>query len=143
MLFGSAYGNSPSRNNLIDLRLRLYAYLGAEFQETLRARTIHGSTVDRIPLIDMPDFPIRDRFPPWMFRSPLPRFWRAGTQQALNFTHQMNETLEGMASGFVQVVVHKRDSILSMQKPKDDRVNCLNPYRLCFRVDLRIQRSAT
>lgn len=36
----------------------LYAYLGPRFQETLRSRTIHGSTVDRIPLIDMGGFPI-------------------------------------------------------------------------------------
>ncbi len=39
-------------------RYLLYAYLGPEFQDTLRARTVHGSTVDRIPLIDFPHFPI-------------------------------------------------------------------------------------
>ncbi len=39
-------------------RFLLYAYLGPEFQETLRERTIHGSTVDRIPLKALPDFPI-------------------------------------------------------------------------------------
>jgi type I restriction enzyme, S subunit len=39
-------------------RFLLYAYLGPEFQDTLRARTVHGSTVDRIPLIEFPSFPI-------------------------------------------------------------------------------------
>ena len=49
------------RAGKIDDRFLLYAYLGPAFQETLRSRTIHGSTVDRIPLIDMADlFP--DRF---------------------------------------------------------------------------------
>jgi type I restriction enzyme, S subunit len=40
-------------------RFLLYAYLSPAFQETLRAATVHGSTVDRIPLIDLPTFPIR------------------------------------------------------------------------------------
>lgn len=48
----------PDPNNVVP-RFLLYAYLGPEFQSTLRARTIHGSTVDRIPLIDFPNFPIR------------------------------------------------------------------------------------
>ncbi|MHB8059857.1 MAG: restriction endonuclease subunit S [Gaiellaceae bacterium] len=43
----------------VDARFLLYAYLGPQFQETLRARTVHGSTVDRVPLIDLPEFPIR------------------------------------------------------------------------------------
>jgi len=42
----------------VDNRFLLYAYLGPQFQEMLRARTIHGSTVDRIPLIEMAGFPI-------------------------------------------------------------------------------------
>ena len=42
----------------IDARFLLYAYLGPQFQEVLRARTVHGSTVDRIPLSDMPSFPV-------------------------------------------------------------------------------------
>lgn len=34
-------------------------YLAPEFQEVIRQRTIHGSTVDRIPLKEMGQFPIR------------------------------------------------------------------------------------
>lgn len=37
----------------------LYAYLAPEFQETIRSRTIHGATVDRIALKELPEFPIR------------------------------------------------------------------------------------
>jgi len=37
----------------------LRAYLGDRFQETIRQTTIHGSTVDRIPLKDMSRFAIR------------------------------------------------------------------------------------
>lgn len=37
----------------------LRAYLAAGFQEVIRQRTIHGSTVDRIPLREMGQFPIR------------------------------------------------------------------------------------
>jgi type I restriction enzyme S subunit len=39
--------------------LLLQAYMAPSFQETIRQRTIHGSTVDRIPLIDLGNFPIR------------------------------------------------------------------------------------
>jgi type I restriction enzyme, S subunit len=37
----------------------LQAYMASDFQETIRQRTIHGSTVDRIPLKEMENFPIR------------------------------------------------------------------------------------
>jgi type I restriction enzyme, S subunit len=42
-----------------DPRFLLYAYLGPEFQKVIRERSIHGATVDRIPLVDLPDWPIR------------------------------------------------------------------------------------
>lgn len=48
----------PDRSKIVP-RFLLYAYLGPEFQETIRSRTIHGSTVNRIPLKDFPSFPIR------------------------------------------------------------------------------------
>ncbi|MEM7770816.1 MAG: restriction endonuclease subunit S, partial [Cyanobacteria bacterium P01_A01_bin.37] len=34
----------------------LYAYLSPGFQSTLKSRTIHGSTVNRIPLTELPDY---------------------------------------------------------------------------------------
>lgn len=55
---GRRMGLLRARRGKVDNRFLLYAYLGPPFQETLRSRTIHGSTVNRIPLIDMPRFPI-------------------------------------------------------------------------------------
>ena len=55
---GRRMGLLRPRNGAVDARFLLYAFLGKGFQETLRSRTIHGSTVDRIPLIDMASFPI-------------------------------------------------------------------------------------
>jgi type I restriction enzyme S subunit len=43
----------------IDPRFLLYSFLAPEFQETIRKHTVHGSTVDRIPLLEFPNFPIR------------------------------------------------------------------------------------
>jgi type I restriction enzyme S subunit len=43
----------------VDSRFLLYAFLGPYFQEVLRSRTVHGSTVDRIPLIEFSAFPIQ------------------------------------------------------------------------------------
>ena len=56
---GRRMGLLRPRDGTVDPRFLLYAFLGPQFQETLRARTVHGSTVDRIPLIEMPRFPIR------------------------------------------------------------------------------------
>ena len=42
----------------VDPRFLLYAFLGPEFQETIRERTIHGSTVERILLTEFADFPM-------------------------------------------------------------------------------------
>ena len=56
---GRRIGLLRAKDGTVDPRFLLYAFLGTQFQETLRARTVHGSTVDRIPLIEMPGFPIR------------------------------------------------------------------------------------
>ena len=55
---GRRMGLLRARAGRVDPRFLLYAYLGPEFQATIRQRTVRGSTVDRIPLVDMPDFPI-------------------------------------------------------------------------------------
>jgi type I restriction enzyme S subunit len=55
---GRRMGLLRARSGEIDERFLLYAYLGPQFQEILRGRTVPGSTVDRIPLIDMPQFPM-------------------------------------------------------------------------------------
>jgi type I restriction enzyme, S subunit len=92
---GRRMGLLRSRPGKIDKRFLLYAYLGAQFQETLRSRTIHGSTVDRIPLIDMAEFPI------WVPDDPDEQRAIARILGALDdkieLNRRMNETLEAMA----------------------------------------------
>ncbi|WP_440893861.1 restriction endonuclease subunit S [Aeromonas dhakensis] len=48
----------PDRAKLLPKYL-LYYFLSDEFQSLLLARTIHGSTVDRLPLKDFPTYPMR------------------------------------------------------------------------------------
>ena len=72
----------------------LYAYMSPAFQEVIRARTIHGSTVDRLPLTDFGSF-----------RIPVPSL---STQRAITSTlralddritllRETNATLEAIA----------------------------------------------
>ena len=42
----------------VDSRFLLYAYLAPALQEVIRQRTVHGATVDRIPLVELPSWPI-------------------------------------------------------------------------------------
>jgi type I restriction enzyme S subunit len=44
--------------SVMDPRFLLYAYLGPDFQETIRQETIHGATVDRIPISTLPNWEI-------------------------------------------------------------------------------------
>ncbi|AEJ06678.1 MULTISPECIES: restriction endonuclease subunit S [Pseudomonadaceae] len=48
----------PDQTRLLPKYL-LYYFLSDEFQGLLRTRTIHGSTVDRLPLTDFPSYPVR------------------------------------------------------------------------------------
>lgn len=72
----------------------LYAYLSPEFQEIIRKRTIHGSTVDRIPLIEFGSFPIS--VPPLDVQREI-----VGTLRALDdriaLLRETNTTLEAIA----------------------------------------------
>ena len=56
---GRRMGLLRLKTDEISPTLLLRAYMERSFQETIRQRTIHGSTVDRIPLIELGDFPIR------------------------------------------------------------------------------------
>ncbi|MGO1472879.1 MAG: restriction endonuclease subunit S [Flaviflexus sp.] len=42
----------------VEPRYLMYAYLGPQFQEVIRQKTLSGATVDRIPVGDMPAWPI-------------------------------------------------------------------------------------
>jgi type I restriction enzyme S subunit len=79
----------------VDSRFLLYAYLGPEFQEMLRSRTVHGSTVDRIPLIDMPTFPIR--IPATIEEQRAIAHILGTLDDKIELNRRMSETLEAMA----------------------------------------------
>lgn len=47
------------RGDIVDARFLLYCFLGPEWRHTVQQRLNVGSTVDRLPLTDLPSFPIR------------------------------------------------------------------------------------
>lgn len=85
--------------NQVDSRFLLYYYLGPEFQEIIRERTIHGSTVDRIALIEFPKFPLR--LPSLTVQKAIAHI--LGTiDDKIELNRRMNETLEGIARALFQ-----------------------------------------
>jgi type I restriction enzyme S subunit len=95
---GRRMGLLRNKDRRVDMRFLLYAYLGPEFQETLRSRTIHGSTVDRIPLIEMPQFLIRV---PESIDEQRAIAQILGTlDDKIELNRRMNETLEAMGRAF-------------------------------------------
>ncbi len=79
----------------IDERFLLYVNLGPLFQEILRSRTIHGSTVNRTPLIDMPRISAGSAGYHRAVRNRLDILGALDDKIELN--QRMNETLEAMA----------------------------------------------
>lgn len=55
---GRRMGLLRPRESAILPRFLTLAYLGPEFQSLIQAKTVHGATVDRIPIADMPSWPI-------------------------------------------------------------------------------------
>lgn len=92
---GRRMGLLRARPGKVDKRFLLYAYLGPQFQETLRSRTIHGSTVDRIPLIEMPQFPIE--VPVNIDEQRAIAHILGTLDDRIELNLRMNETLEAMA----------------------------------------------
>jgi type I restriction enzyme S subunit len=84
-----------ARRGKVDARFLLYAYLGPQFQDTLRSRTIHGSTVDRIPLIDMPEFSIL--VPESLDEQRAIGHILGTIDDKIELNRRMSETLEAMA----------------------------------------------
>jgi len=92
---GRRMGLLRARAGKVDNRFLLYAYLGPQFQEIIRSRTVHGSTVDRIPLIDMPRFPIR--VPEDVGEQRAIAYILGTLDDKIELNRRMNETLEAMA----------------------------------------------
>lgn len=83
----------------LDGRFLLYYYLGPEFQDVIRARTIPGSTVERIALIEFPKFPLR--IPPLVEQKRIAEILGA-LDDKIELNRRMNATLEAMARALFQ-----------------------------------------
>ena len=92
---GRRMGLLRAHPSKVHKRFLLYAFLGPQFQETLRSRTIHGSTVDRIPLIDMARFPIE--VPTSIDEQRAIAHILGTLDDKIELNRRMNETLEAMA----------------------------------------------
>lgn len=57
-VLGRRMGLLRPRPGLVHPRFLTYAYLAQQFQEVIRLGTLHGATVDRIPIGKMPDWRI-------------------------------------------------------------------------------------
>jgi type I restriction enzyme S subunit len=78
----------------LDSRFLLFYYLGSEFQEVIRERTIHGSTVERLALIEFPHFPLR--IPPLPEQKAIAAVLGA-LDDKIELNRRMNATLEAIA----------------------------------------------
>ncbi len=83
----------------LDSRFLLYYYLGPEFQDVIRERTIRGSTVDRIALLEFPKFPLR--LPPLPEQKAIAAILGA-LDDKIELNRRMNATLESMARALFQ-----------------------------------------
>ena len=92
----------------VDSRFLLYAYLGPAFQETLRAHTVPGSTVDRLLLRDFPSFPIQ--VPPLAEQRAI-----AEVLGALDDKVESNRRRAGCAEEFLDVLASTLSSLGTME----------------------------
>ncbi len=92
---GRRMGLLRPKDRRIDARFLLYAFLGERFQEVLRSRTIHGSTVNRIPLTEMGSFPIA--IPTDLSEQRAIAHILGTLDDKIELNRRMNETLEAMA----------------------------------------------
>ncbi len=110
----------PKRDN-IDSRFLLYAFLGKRFQETLRSRTVHGSTVDRILLTEMGSFPIEL---PLDIEEQRAIAHVLGTlDDKIELNRRMNQTLEEMARALFKSWFVDFDPVRAQNCPETPQIN--------------------
>ena len=83
----------PIREKVIPDYL-LYAYLSPDFQRAITSRTIHGCTVNRIALKDLPNFPIR--IPPLSEQRTVVAILKS-IDDKITLNRQINQTLESIS----------------------------------------------
>ena len=66
---GRRMGLLRAKEGKVIPEILLLCYLSEQFQELITSRVVHGSTVDRIPLKDLPNFPIS--VPPYSVQTAL------------------------------------------------------------------------
>ena len=88
----------PKREKVIPEYL-LYAYLSPDFQAVIQQRKIHGATVDRIALKDLPNFPIRI---PSIGEQRKVVDSLSSIDSKIQLNRQINQTLEQMAQAIFQ-----------------------------------------
>jgi len=98
----------PNRRK-VDSRFLLYTFLAPDFQECIRNYTISGSTVDRIPLLEFPKFPIR--LPPLPEQRAIARVLGA-LDNKIELNRRMNRTLKDMARALFSDWLERMESEL-------------------------------
>ena len=78
----------------VDPQFLLYSYLSPDFQGTIQARTIYGSTVNRIALVEFPSYPIK--VPPLPVQKSIAAIL-SNIDRKISNLRQQNETLESIA----------------------------------------------
>lgn len=91
---GRRMGLLRPKKDRVSSRYLLYAYLSPAFQSEIKVRTINGCTVDRIPLKELPSFPIRI---PLLPEQKAIAHILGSLDDRIELNQQMNETLEAMA----------------------------------------------
>ena len=121
----------PDRSKVLPEYL-LYAYQSKQFQEVIRANTIHGATVDRIALKSLPKFPIQV---PELAKQQAIVDILQGYDRKLVLNSELNQTLEEMAQAIFKSWFVDFDPVkakMNGQQPvgMDDATAALFPDKL-------------
>ncbi|MDD2736084.1 MAG: restriction endonuclease subunit S [Desulfuromonadaceae bacterium] len=94
----------------------LYAYLSPTFQRVIRERTIHGSTVDRIPLTEFGSFPIS--IPPLIVQKEIAETLKA-LDDRITLLRETNTTLEAIAQALFKSWFVDFDPVRAKQEGRE------------------------
>ncbi|HGY4638382.1 TPA: restriction endonuclease subunit S [Acinetobacter baumannii] len=110
----------------------LYYYLSPEFQGVIKERTYSGSTVDRIPLKEMGEFPLRL---PSLTEQKAIASVLLSLNDKIDLLHRQNNTLEAMAETLlIQHILPKEDT-------QDEELHQLGDYLDTVSVTHKLSKS--